>query len=410
MEREYRSSHPAKLMRTTAIDLSPNPEDAASGMMAASPGLVDFATSRFRTLCLGVGYGPDTEPVVATLRNLLATCNVQANGVSSEWVSEISDDTTPIEFSVAIADGKAEVRALFEPGGDEPTISSYREAGLLFNRHLEQTQAADLTRFRQVEDLFLPNGMAGPFAVWSSAVFRPGRPPVFKAYFNPNAQGGDNAAELVHEGLHRLGLQRAWPSLARHILARGSELDELKYFALDLTGEAHARVKVYVRHHAASPEDLEFASSPAHSHVPGEALDFVRAMRGGHDRLNARAAFTCSSFSGEADDRPAATTVYVPVCAYARDDESVRQRVRKYLVAQGGDPTLYDSMLASYANRPLKAGVGMQSWVALRRQEEQVRLTVYLATEAKRVFEPGEIPAPTGDYSTLVPPPRAATP
>jgi hypothetical protein len=199
-------------------------------------------------------------------------------------------------------------------------------------------------------------------------------------------------------------LGRAWQSLSQHILARGAQLDELKYFALDLTDEARARVKIYVRHHAASPEELEYASLPAHSHQPGETLDFVRAMRGGSARLHARAAFTCSSFIGDFDDRPAATTVYVPVCAYARDDEKVRQRVRRYLVERGGDPGLYDSILRAYANRPLDTGVGMQSWAALRRQDEQTRLTVYLATEANRVFEPGEVPAPTGDYSTLVPP------
>ncbi|HKO53195.1 MAG TPA: tryptophan dimethylallyltransferase family protein [Polyangiaceae bacterium] len=397
-------------MQSRADNSLPHPEDASSGTIRLTPRLADLATSRFKALCLGAGYGSDTEAIGATLRRLLAVCGeVSHEGESSEWLSEISDDNTPIEFSVAIADGQAEVRALFEPEGEEPTIAAYREAGLAFNRHLERTFGADLTRFRDVQDLFLPEGMAGPFAVWSSAVFRRGHPPAFKAYFNPNAQGIENAPDLVHEALHRLGLGRAWPSLAQHILARGAKLDELKYFALDLSNEAQARVKVYVRHHAASPEELEFASVPAHSHVPGQTLDFVRAMSGGHARLNARAAFTCSSFSGGADDRPVATTVYVPVCAYARDDARVRQRVRKYLIEQGGDPTLYDSVLASYANRPLEAGVGMQSWVALRRQDEQVRLTVYLATEATRVFEPGEIPAPTGDYSTLVPPPPAAT-
>lgn len=381
------------------------PEDAISGTIRALPRLVDFATSRFKDLCVGAGYGSDTDVVVGTLRKLLDSCgDMSVRNGSSEWVSEISDDNTPIEFSVAMADGEAEVRALFEPQGEAPTVAAYRAAGLAFNARLERVFGADLGRFRDVQDLFLPEHMAGPFAVWSSAVFRRGREPAFKAYFNPNAQGADNAHELVYEALHRLGLGRAWPSLSHHILARGAQLDELKYFALDLSRDAHARVKVYVRHHAATPEDLEFASVPADSHVPGEALDFVRAMRGGHARLNARAAFTCSSFTGDAEDRPVATTVYVPVCAYARDDARVRQRVRDYLVAQGGDPTLYDSVLASYANRPLDAGVGMQSWVAMRRQDEQVRMTVYLATEANRVFEPGEIPAPTGDYSTLVPP------
>jgi len=388
----------------------PDQEDATSATMRSLPRLVDFATSRFKDLCIGAGYGGDTPGIVTTLRRLLAACgDASVRSSSPDWVSEISDDNTPVEFSVAMADGQAEVRALFEPEGEAPTLAAYRAAGLEFNHRLEREFGADLRRFREVQHLFLPEQMSGPFAVWSSAVFRPGRPPAFKAYFNPNAQGAENAGDLVHEALHRLGLGRAWSSLAQHILARGPKLDELKYFALDLSSEAQARVKVYVRHHAASPDDLEFATVPAHSHVPGETLSFVRAMSGGTGRLNARAAFTCSSFNGDADDRPAATTVYVPVCAYARDDARVHQRVREYLVAQGGDPTLYDSVLASYANRPLDAGVGMQSWVAMRRQEEEVRLTVYLATEANRVFVPGEIPAPTGDYSTLVPPP-AATP
>jgi hypothetical protein len=397
-------------MQLRANDLISNPEDAASGTIRALPRLVDFAAARFKDLCDGAGFAGDTERTVAILRSLLTACrDAPVGGRSSEWVSDISDDNTPIEFSVAIADGKAEVRALFEPEGEEPTLPAYRAAGLAFNQRLEREFGADLTRFRDVQELFLPERVQGPFAVWSSVVFRQNRAPAFKAYFNPNAQGVDNAHDLVEEALRRLGLGRAWQSLSQYILARGAQLDELKYFALDLSNEAQARVKIYVRHHAASPEDLEHASLPAHSHVPGETLDFVRAMRGGTGRLHARAAFTCSSFIGDAGDRPAATTVYVPVCAYARDDAQVQRRVRAYLIEQGGDPALYDSVLASYANRPLDAGVGMQSWAALRRHDEQIRLTVYLATEATRVFAPGEIPAPTGDYSTLVPPPPAAT-
>jgi Tryptophan dimethylallyltransferase len=395
-------------MQSRANESLFSPEDAASGTILALPRLTDFAAVRFKDLCTGAGFGAETEATVSTLRGLLSACGeVPVGGTSSEWVSEISDDNTPIEFSVAIADGKAEVRALFEPEGEEPTISAYRAAGIAFNQRLEREFGASLRRFRDVQDLFLPETMQGPFAVWSSVVFAPKRPPVFKAYFNPNAQGADHAHDLVEEALSRLGLGSAWQSLSEHILARGAKLDELKYFALDLTDEAQARVKIYVRHHAVSPEELEFASAPAHSYVPGETLAFVRAMRGGRTRLHARAAFTCSSFVGDSGDRPAATTVYVPVCAYARDDAQVRERVRDYLVEQGGDPSLYDSILATYANRPLDSGVGMQSWAALRRHDGQIRLTVYLATEAKRIYAPGEVPAPTGDYSTLVPPPLA---
>lgn len=393
-------------MLPTPKSLDPGLEEEASGTIRALPRLVDFAAGRFRNLCAGAGFGREAETSVELLRSLLACCgDLPVSCAPTDWVSEISDDNTPIEFSVALADGQAEVRALFEPQGAEPTLASFREAGLALNARLEREFGADLTRFRQVQDLFLPESMQGPFAVWSSVVFRRGKKPGFKAYFNPNASGAENAPYLVEEALHRLGLGQTWPSLSRHILARGTQLDELKYFALDLSSEEHARVKIYVRHHAASPDDLEFAAQPAQSYTPNEARDFARAMRGGRDRLHARAAFTCSSFVGDADPRPTATTVYVPVCAYARDDEKVRLRIRQYLLQQGGDPRAYDAVLASYANRRLDLGVGMQSWAALRRYGEEVRLTVYLATEANRVFEPGIVPAPTGDYSSFTPPP-----
>jgi len=395
-------------MPPSAKLFDPGCEDEASGTIRALPRLVDFAAGRFRNLCAGAGFGRETESSVETLRSLLSCCgDLPVSCAPTDWVSEISDDNTPIEFSVAIADGSTEVRALFEPQGAEPTLGSYREAGLALNARLEREFGADLRRFRQIQDLFLPENMQGPFAVWSSVVFRRGKPPAFKAYFNPNACGPNNAAYLVEEALDRLGLGQTWGNLSRHILARGVQLDELKYFALDLSNEVQARVKIYVRHHAASPDDLEYASQPALSYVPNEARDFVRAMRGGNDRLHARAAFTCSSFTGEVDHCPTATTVYVPVCAYARDDERVRLRIRRYLIAQGGDPRPYDSVLSSYANRRLDLGVGMQSWAALRRHGGQVRLTVYLATEANRVFEPGEVPAPTADYSALTSPPPA---
>ena len=41
----------------------------------------------------------------------------------------------------------------------------------------------------------------------------------------------------------------------------------------------------------------------------------------------------------------------------------------------------------------------MQSWIALRRYRGEPRLTVYLATEAGRVFPPGSVPAATLDRS-----------
>jgi hypothetical protein len=186
------------------------------------------------------------------------------------------------------------------------------------------------------------------------------------------------------------------------VLRRGPELDELKYFALDLSNANEARIKVYVRHHAASPDDLEVASSVAANYVGGETLDFARSMRGSGDRLLQRAPFTCSSFVGTERDCPVSTTIYVPVCAYAGDDAAVLDRVRTYMDDRQMPSSVYERLVWGFANRPLTEGVGMQPWIALRRLETVTRMTVYLATEANRVHGPGSIPAPTQDRSAAL--------
>lgn len=371
--------------------------------LRTTPSLADYVGQRLRSLCVATGFDDETDRVVDTVRSLLSPWADARLGGRSSWVSDISDDNTPIEFSVAITENHAELRVLFEPQASEATPEAYRKAGLAFNERLASEFGASLDRFRQVQDLFLPEDMQGPFAVWSSVVFSAGRAPTFKAYFNPHAHGPEQAETLVEEAMRRLGLHAAWPSLRTSALRRGPVLDELKYFALDLTSEAHARIKIYVRHHSASPEDLEMACSQAETYLPGEPLHFTRAMRAGSTPLHVRAPFTCSAFIGENDRHPVSTTIYVPVCAYAHDDAAVRARVRKYMVENDLDPSIYDSIIDGFANRPLDQGVGMQSWIAFRRYRGHVRLTVYLGIEANKVYEPGSIPAPTPTRLSSIP-------
>jgi hypothetical protein len=387
-------------MRSRTSDMPTAPSGTHLRRQFSTPRLVDYTAERLRMLCGAAGFGSETDGVIDVFRELVSPWANVPRGQPLKWVSEVSDDNTPVEFSVTIADGRPEVRVLLEPQGDEPNLRAYRAAGLALQDRLEREFGAKLERFRQIQDLFLPEAMEGPFAVWSAVVFSAGRAPSFKAYFNPQARGAAHAQTLVEEGLRTLGLGRAWPALRESALRRGHHLDELKYLALDLTSGPEARVKVYVRHHGATPQDLEMASSAAQSYVPGEALEFARTMRGGDTRLNIRAPFTCAAFVGLAD-RPASTTVYVPVCAYARDDAAVQRRVHDYMITKGLDPSIYDSTTNGFANRPLNQGVGMQSWVALRRYRSAARLTVYLATEANRVHRPGVVPAPTARPADL---------
>jgi DMATS type aromatic prenyltransferase len=364
--------------------------------------LVDGLTGRLLQLCSATDLDAQTtDHAERIFRELVVPWSrVEAFSANPNggWVSEISDDNTPIEFSVTLSPIGSEVRVLFEPQGDAPTLASHRQAALLMHEELARAHGADLSRFRQVQDLFVPQDMRGPFALWSAVVFANGREPSFKAYFNPQARGPGRAVMLVEEGLRRLGLRRAWRHLAATLARRGPHRDELKYFALDLSASEQARVKVYVRHHDATPEDLQIAATAAPGSNRGEAEDFARAMGGGARRFKERATFTCAAFVGGDDDRPSATTQYVPVCAYALDDLEVEQRVSSYLLAQQMDSAPYRRLLASFANRPLNAGVGMQSWVAFRRYRGVPRLTVYLGSETRRVFAPGAVPADTRDH------------
>lgn len=378
-------------------------DGVASGQFArhASP-LVERLAARLARLCDATGLTPDTARVAdAVLRDLIvpwSRIEAFAHDPHGAWVSEISDDNTPVELSVTLSPTGSEVRVLFEPQGEGATLALHREAALRMHEQLERDYHADLSRFRLVRDLFTPPDMRGPFALWSAVVFANGKPPAFKAYFNPQAQGVGSAVALVEEGLRRLGLNGAWRQLAATLARRGPHRDELKYFALDLSASAQARVKVYVRHHEATPDDLEVAATAAPNSTRHEAADFARAMGGGAQRFKERATFTCAAFVGGTDDRPSATTQYVPVCAYAIDDLEVEQRVSSYLRTQGMDDAPYRQVLRAFANRELNQGVGMQSWVAFRRYQGVPRLTVYLGTETRCVFAPGSIPAGTRDH------------
>lgn len=363
---------------------------------------VDELGERLVKLCHAAELGAATAQAERIFHDLIAPSTYLADfaaGKRQGWASEISDDNTPIEFSMTLAEAGAEVRVLFEPQGEALTLAAQREAALALHLELEREHGANLERLRRIEDLFLPIGMQGPFALWSAVVFSAHHPPAFKAYCNPQAQGVGRSAALVDEALRRLGLTRAWPNLTRALLRRGPHYDELKYLALDLSTDPQARVKVYVRHHDASPEDLEMAAAASPSYSAGETASFARAMGGRAERFHERAPFTCAAYVEGQDHAPAATTQYLPVCAYARDDAKVEERITRHMQELGLDPEPYRRALQAFATRPLDAGVGLQSWAALRRYQNALRLTVYLASEVRCVYAPGSVPAATSDHS-----------
>ena len=340
-------------------------------LVAASPTLLDLGTQHLVALSRVLGYpGEETRAACALFRRFAVPWGGRAVAGIPPWSSDITDDHTPFEFSLAIEDGTPELRFLTEAQAESPSIQSNWHAARALNGELARDFGVELSRLAAVEDLFVPSGDCPRFAMWHAVCLPLGKAPEFKIYLNPQARGPAHAPHLVQSALARLGLGGA------HLPALGAD-DELRYVSLDLCAGAQARVKIYIAHHRASAERIEAAVSAVRGHSPGRATAFCRAMSAPTTSFEALPILTCLSFvSG--NTQPTSATVHVPVRAYAESDQLIEQRVLGYMSQANG--SVYRAALEAFAHRSLSMRCGMQTYVSLRMERE--RMTVYLAPEA----------------------------
>lgn len=342
--------------------------------------LYDHGAGRLQALCAVLELDDKLPGIRALFQRMIAPWGAQTCAKPPRWASDVGDDHTPYELSVAF-DEIPELRILIEPLGEEPSLESNRERALEIHAWLARDFEIDLSRFEQVRDLFLPQAPQGAFSIWHGVSFRRGKPPAFKIYLNPQAQGATRAPSLVEEALSRLGLPRAWPHVTSTAMRRGPALDELKYLSLDLSKSGDARVKVYVRHHRATIEELEMACSAALSYRAGDVTAFIQRMSGQENGLlTGRPTATCLSFVG-GTEQPTEATHHFPVKGYAANDLVVAERVSSYLESRNLDAEIYRRSLRAFARSPLDGHAGVQSYASLRHPGGKPRVTVYLAPE-----------------------------
>jgi DMATS type aromatic prenyltransferase len=345
-------------------------------MSARSLTLFDEGTATFERLTTALELGDDPGALFATL---IAPLKESRLGQAPAWPSDISDDHTPFELSVALSGRGAEARCLFEAKGDLPDVAARAAAARALNQWLERRYSLDLSRLAAIEDLFLPPTPHGNWAMWHAVAFAKGRAPEFRVYLNPHAGGPGRAGAIVEEALGRLGFDGAFATLLTHALRRGPELDDLRYFSLDLT-PAEARVKMYVFHQDADAPLLEEAARAAHNFVAGEVSDFCRAMAG-PGPWRARPIATCYAFTAADRTRPLTSTVHVPIRAYAPDDRIAAKRLLAYADHRAVGPANLQAAIDAVAHRPLSAGSGLITYASMRAESNRPRLTAYLAVE-----------------------------
>lgn len=150
--------------------------------------LSDHLCDQLRRLCGAVGIGP-AEPL-DLLESLLGPAGPQPLSAPPSWPSNIADDHSPVEFSVAFSPTEPPtVRILGETLGAPPS----RLANMLATQRFLDIHAhragLSTSRLDSVRDLFATRDPQGVFALWCSLVFRNGRRPEFKVYLNPELRG-----------------------------------------------------------------------------------------------------------------------------------------------------------------------------------------------------------------------------
>jgi hypothetical protein len=342
--------------------------------------------TQLRTLCDVIGCSADLERATALFDLLGETWAERPVAAPPAFPSDITDDHSPYEFSLALDGARPELRVLTEATGASGTLAANWEAAMRLSERLEQRHGASLARAHRITDLFRPRRGDLRFAAWHAVSLNgPGAAPDIKLYLNPDAAGVEKAPALTEEALRRLGLARAFAWVARYALRRGAR-DRLVYFSLDLSDQPEARVKVYVALEEATPGDVEAAMCAVPGQAPGEAGRTCVALAGGEGPYRARPIILSLAFVAGEDTQPTAVALHVPVRCYAEDDLAVVRRVRPFL--SKADADLYQRVVTGLGGRPLDAGVGLQTYASVRHYRGRDRLTAYLSPELYAVTPP----------------------
>ncbi|GGS18373.1 prenyltransferase [Streptomyces humidus] len=347
----------------------------------------------------------DTEGYARTLVEALGPVARRSLELPPPSRSFLSDDHTPVEFSVSCEPGAApSLRVLLEPGAGEHDLTGNGRTGLRVLREMGRRWGFTTDRLDELEDLFFPPSPRGPLALWCALELRPGGVPKVKAYLNPAASGAGRAAATVRKALKRLGHGKAFASLP--------ESDRPLFFALDLGDWAEPRVKVYLAHDELSATEAGALSRMDDGPDPAEIEEFFRiaagqdtgvaaggleagaedvraAEEGRGPRVVRRPVQTCHAFTDTGSGLPSGFTLYVPVRDYARHDGEALARATTLLGRYGLDPSPVLRASTAVGARQPEDGVGLVAYLGLAHQRGRPpRITTYISSEAYEVRPP----------------------
>jgi DMATS type aromatic prenyltransferase len=296
------------------------------------------------------------------------------------WPSDITDDHTPFELSLAFHARGETARILTEPqDAKRPSALASWQLAEDIHEQLASEWGADLTPLARVADLFAPTASTqARFAIWHSAVLNDPAKPDFKVYLNPALGGAAQSPDVTTQAMERLSLGESWRLLSKSARRRGSA-DVPLYLSLDLSGASESRVKVYVAHHAATADEVAAALRACPGYAEERVSAWVKHLMGGPGPYHERPPLTCFAFCRGALE-PHSATLHLPVRCYHDDDFEIARRVCSLL--SFSQRVRYLRALTGASDRPLDAARGLQTYVSLRNSPGRQGVTLYLAPEA----------------------------
>lgn len=336
--------------------------------------LRQLAAAKLSALCDGLGM-PHLRDRALPLFDLMSSGWNQLPALAAPyWPSDITDDGSPFEFSVAFASGKPELRMLIEPQLLPASVESNWRAGLEVNSLLARDHGAELGRFERIQSLFAPKTSDQVrFSFWHSAAFDQRGRATFKAYLNPAIGGASQAPSTVHAALQELGFSDTWNILA----ACAGETGQYLYFSLDLVSAESARVKVYVGYEPARLDELVRSLREAGIAEANSVENWVAALTGGRAPLDGRGLQVCYAF--RAGSRRPGMTLYVPVRSFCASDQEALARAATFLKPAAAQALTEG--VERMAGRRLEVGRGLITYVALRSSLDGPGVTAYLSPE-----------------------------
>ncbi|MDQ1024645.1 DMATS type aromatic prenyltransferase [Streptomyces umbrinus] len=365
------------------------PSRTSGGSTRLTKTLGRFTADQLRRLCDVVGLdAADAETYASVLAESLGTAAERPLDLPPPSRSFLSDDHTPVEFSLSFQPGETPtLRVLLEPGCDAASLVDNGRVGLRVIHAMTERWGFSSHRLDHLEDLFFPPASQGPLALWCALELRPGGVPRLKVYLNPAASGPERAGETIREALGRLGYQQAYTALP--------PADGYPFFALDLGDWDAPRVKIYLRHHNLAV--AEAGSLPRMDSGPEQATveAFFRIAAGYHSgtrsgagtsadaRLCGLPALACHSFTETTTGLPSGFTLHIPIRDYVRHDGEAHARAVAVLAHYGMDATPLARSLAAVTSRQPADGTGLIAYLALAYERSRPpRVTAYISSEA----------------------------